>query len=109
EPNERDIGRVLGLPTPPRPWRSEWADRGRYAAPAGHGKPPLRPSPAPIRGLVAAATGERPVRLGTAVRNKVVGHHGSGARGGEIAPERAVRDQPMALQLFCEQAFDEPR
>ena len=48
-------------------------------------------------------------RLGVADQHHVVGDPALAADGREIAPDRTVGDQPMALQLFCEQAFDETR
>ena len=48
-------------------------------------------------------------RLGVADQHHVVGDPAVATNGREIAPDRAVGDQPMSLQLLREQAFGEMR
>src|SRR5712675_295138 len=61
------------------------------------------------RKLGSGADGKVRRRLGVADQHHVVGNPALAADGREIAPDRAIGDQAMALQLVGEQALDELR
>src|SRR6266851_322786 len=91
--------------------RNGWnmGGRGRDVVPARRSQRLVKRNPVLHGELGAGADGEMRGRLGVADQHHVVGDPALAANGREIAPDRAVGDQPMALQLFCEQAFDETR
>ena len=109
EPDQRDVGGMLRLLDLLAPLRLEVRERRRHVAPAG-GAERLEERDAVLhRELGAGADREMRGRLGVADQHDVVGDPALAADGREIAPDRAVGDQPVALELVGEHAFDEAR
>ena len=109
EPHQGDVGRVLRLFHFIAPPGLEARQRGGNIAVVGRTERLVERDAVLHRELGAGADGEMRRRLGVAEQHHVVGDPALAADGREIAPDRAVGDQPVALQLLGEQGFDEPR
>ena len=109
EPHQRDVGRVLGLFHLVAPPRLEVRERGGHIAVVGGPECLVERDPVLHRQLGAGTDGEMRRRLGVADQHHVVRDPSLAADGREVAPDRAVGAEPVALQLVREQGLDEMR
>ena len=96
--------------TSSRRWVSKLRERGRDVARRRSAPERLVERDAVLHGeLGAGADREMRGRLGVADQHDVAGSPALAADGRKIAPDRAVGDQAVALELLGEHALDEPR